>query len=73
MKHYTISVPEKESSFILKVLSAFNFVKVTAVNEEDIPEEEKEFVRNVLYNTKEEDYITLEETKKELEKVIKKK
>jgi len=73
MKHYTISVPDKQSSFILKILSSFNYVKISSVDIHDIPEEEKEQIRSILYSTKEDEYLTLEEAKLELEKIISKK
>jgi hypothetical protein len=70
MRHFTISVPEKESLFILKLLAAFKFVKITPFASEQISEEEKDLVRGILYQTREEDYLTLAEAKKEIEKVI---
>jgi hypothetical protein len=68
--HFTISIPEKERLFILKLLTAFKFVKITPLASDQISEEEKDLVRGILYHTREEDYLTLEEAKKEIEKEI---
>lgn len=63
--HLTINVPDSKYNQLIEFLNK-NFGEVSVTEIEDIPDWQKEIVRDRIHNTKPEDYVPWKEARKQL-------
>jgi len=64
MAEITLKIPDTKLNFFMELIQQLGFE--ASVNDLQIPEDHKEFVRNRIKTAKKEDYIPWEEARKQL-------